>query len=312
MSIQKIGIAGVGLLGRGIAATHLAHGFRVVVFDPSTDSLHAARHHIAQALEDLVRRGGFPESLLTDWSARYIVATSLTDFAPCDFVYESVVEDLRVKQSVYDQLEAIVRPAVPIASNTSALPISVLQRNRKHPARFVGSHWCTPCHVTRFLEIIKGEQTDDATVEAAMALGRACGKDPSLVRKDIDGFIVNRMAYAIFREAFHLLESGVADVATIDSAFRNVMGIWAPTCGPFRWMDLTGLPAYASVMKRLFPTLSNETDVPSTMQRLVDSGATGSQNGRGFYTYTPEEAARWEALIIEHVWKLRDLSSRMD
>lgn len=312
MTFHTIAVAGVGLLGRGIAATHLAHGFRVIAYDPSPDARQAALHHIPLDLHDLVEHGGFPASLLSEWASRYVQATSLADFAPADFVYESVIEDLRVKQSVYDQLENILGPGIPIASNTSAIPISVLQRDRKYPARFVGSHWCTPCHATRFLEIIRGEQTDDATIDAAMNLGRACGKEPALVRRDIDGFLVNRIAYAIFREAFYLLESGIADVPTIDSAFRNVIGIWASTCGPFRWMDLTGLGAYAAVMKRLLPTLSNASDVPPRLQHLVDSGATGTQNGRGFYTYTPEEAARWEQFILDQVWSLRKMNLPMD
>lgn len=308
MTPQTIGIAGLGLLGRGIAACLLSHGFRVVAYDPSDDACKAARAEIAQDIQDLVRRGGFAETLLTDWPARYAEASGYDAFAPCDFVIESVFEDLAVKESVFDALEAVVGPSTPIATNTSAMPITLLQRNRRNPNRFVGSHWCSPAHLTRFLEVIRGEQTDDATVDAALRLGRACSKDPSLVRKDVEGFIINRIGYAIYREALHLLETGVADVETIDDAFRNVVGLYANICGPFRWMDLTGLPAYAAVMKRLFPKLSNAAEIPLPMRELIESGATGIGNGRGFYRYTPEDTERWQKLLIEHVWKVREMN----
>ena len=305
---QTIGIAGLGFLGRGIAACLLSYGFRVVAYDPSEAARRAARAEITRDIDDLVRRGGFPEPLLAEWPARYTEASSYADFAACDFVIESVFEDLAVKELVFDQIEAVARPSIPIATNTSAMPITLLQRNRRNPNRFVGTHFCSPAHLTRFLEVIRGDQTDDATVDAALALGRACGKDPSLVQKDVEGFIINRIGYAIYREALHLLESGVADVETIDDAFRNVVGLYANICGPFRWMDLTGLPAYAAVMKRLFPKLSNAGEIPRPMRELIESGATGVANGRGFYRYTPEEAQRWHKLLIEHVWKVREMN----
>jgi 3-hydroxybutyryl-CoA dehydrogenase len=227
-------------------------------------------------------------------------------------VIESIFEDLDAKLKLFDEIESIVGPTVPIASNTSALPISVLQRGRKHPERFIGTHWAEPCHLTRFLEVVRGEQTNDATADAAMSLARDAGKDPSLVKKDVEGFIVNRLGYAMYREAFWLLENGVADVETIDRAYRNAASVWVNIAGPFRWMDLTGVPAYAAVMKRLFPQLSNATDVPAAMREVVESGGKGISNGRGFYTYTPEEARQWEQKLIDNVWKVRQWQDELE
>ncbi len=167
-------------------------------------------------------------------------------------------------------------------------------------------HWAEPCHVTRFLEIICGEQTSQAALDSALRLARLARKEPSVVRKDIEGFIANRLGYAMYREAFHLLETGIADIETIDRSFRNAAGLWASICGPFRWMDLTGLPGYAAVMKRLLPQLSNARSVPAAMTALVESGAEGIRNGRGFYQYTQQEADRWERLLHEHAWKVRE------
>ena len=310
--MQTIGIAGLGFLGRGIAACLLSSGFRVIGYTLGDEARAEAREHITSAIEDLVTRGGLPASLRDDWPTRYVEARSVAELAPCDFVIESIFEDLDAKVKLFDEIEAVVGPAVPIASNTSALPISALQRGRKHPERFIGTHWAEPCHLTRFLEVVRGEQTNDATADAAMEMAKRAGKDPSLVNKDVEGFIVNRMGYAIYREAFWLLENGVADVETIDRAFRNAICVFANIAGPFRWMDLSGIPAYAAVMKRLWPQLSTATDVPETMRRVVESGAKGISNGRGFYQYTPEEAARWERMLNENVWRVRDMQRELE
>ncbi|WP_437193898.1 3-hydroxyacyl-CoA dehydrogenase family protein [Planctomicrobium sp. SH527] len=304
---KVVGVAGLGLLGRGIATCLLAHGFQVIAYDVQETTHAQARKHIAEALGQLVERGHFPKEVLTSWESRYRLAASLSEFSACDFVIESVIENLDVKESVFDQLEAAIGPTVPLASNTSALPISVLQERRKHPERMIGMHFGEPCHLTNFLEVIRGNQTDDATTEATIQLGNMIGKDPSLVQKDVPGFIVNRLGYALYREAFWMLEQGVADVATIDRAFSNAISIWANIAGPFRWMDLTGIPAYAAVMERLFPDLSQATEVPVRMKELVESGAQGIANGRGFYNYTPEEAAHWECLWKENVWRVNEL-----
>jgi 3-hydroxybutyryl-CoA dehydrogenase len=309
MDEPLIGVAGLGLLGRGIVTSLLSHGFRVIALEPSADVQTDARQYVKTGVEELVTRGGMSESLLREWQRRYIVTTDVADLAPCAFVVESIFEDPQAKRALYDQLERIVGPAVPIASNTSALPISALQKDRLHPQRFIGMHWAMPSHLTRFLEVIRGEQTDDQTVQQTLALGRRAGKDPSLVQKDVEGFIVNRMAYAAYREALWLLENGVADVETIDRSIRNARSVWANIAGPFRWMDMSGLAGYAAVMERLFPKLSNQTAVPKVMRNLIDSGAKGMANGRGFYEYTPEEVERWRKLLIENVWRVRETTA---
>lgn len=305
---QTVGVAGLGPLGRGIVTSLLSRGLSVVALESNAEVRDDARQHVAGGLSDLVTRGGMDATLVDEWPTRYAVAAGPADFARCDFVIESIFEDVAAKRALFDEIEAVVSSTIPIASNTSALPISALQRGRRHPERFVGMHWAMPCHLTRFLEIIRGEQTDDATVDAAMALGKLAGKDPSLVRKDVEGFIVNRVAYATYRECLWLLENGVADVETIDRSIRNARSVWANIAGPFRWMDLSGLAGYAAVMEQLFPKLSAETQVPKTMRDLIDSGARGMSNGRGFYEYTPEEVERWRKLLIENVWRVREMT----
>ncbi len=309
MGMQTIGVAGLGLLGRGIVTSFLAHKLHVVALEPNEEVRVDAKQYIATGISDLVSRGGMDVTLLAEWESRYTIAENVSEFAQCDFVVESIIEDPDAKRALYSELEAVVGSTVPIASNTSALPITVLQNGRKHPERFVGMHWAMPCHLTRFLEIIRGEATNDVTMTAAMALGKIAGKDPSLVQKDVEGFIVNRVAYATYREALWLLENGVADVETIDRSIRNARSVWANIAGPFRWMDMSGLAGYAAVMERLFPKLSGATEVPKVMRDLIDSGAKGMANGKGFYDYTPEEAEQWRKLLIENVWRVREIQN---
>ena len=308
METETIGVAGLGLLGRGIAACLVGHGFRVIAFTRQEATHAAARRYIAQAVGDLVARAGFPPSLLEEWPGRYEPVSSLERFGECGFVIESVVEDMAAKEAIFDEIEGAVGAEVPVASNTSAIPISRLQAGRKHPERFLGMHWAEPAHVTRFMELIRGQQTSDAAMEAAVVLARRIGKEPCVVRKDVPAFIVNRIGYAMYREALNVLEMGVADVETIDRACRNALGLWAAMCGPLRWMDLTGGPAlYGKAIRGVLPTLSNATELPRTLADLVDADARGIANGRGFYEYTEEEAARWEALLREQAWTLREL-----
>jgi 3-hydroxybutyryl-CoA dehydrogenase len=311
MAVQTIGVAGLGLLGRGIAACLLGHGVRVIAFTRRQETHEAARRYIAQAIGDLVDRAGFPAALRDEWPERYLPVERCSEFASCDFVIESVVEDAGAKREIFDELEAVVGPDVPIASNTSALPISQLQRDRKHAERFLGMHWAEPAHATRFMELIRGEQTSEAAFQKAAELARSVGKEPSLVQKDVPAFVVNRLGYAMYREAMHLVETGVADIETVDRSFRNALGLWSTLCGPFRWMDLTGGPAlYAGAIQGVLPSLSNATEIPERLRQLTADDARGIANGHGFYEYTEEEAHHWEELFREHAWAVRALMDK--
>lgn len=260
---ERIGVVGLGLLGRGIAECFLNQGFQVVGVDRNP--------------EPQVQHANFTQT--TDFAA----------LADCTFVVESITEDAGAKDEVLAQIEAVVSADAIIASNTSAIPISQLQARRTHPARFVGMHWAEPAQLTRFLELIRGDQTSPETLAATEAMGRRLGKDPHVCGKDIPGFIVNRIGYAMYREALHLLDSGVADAETIDRAVRNALGLWATVCGPFRWMDITGGPElYAKAMAPVLPTLCNATEPSPTMRRAR------------FHECSEEEQRRWEALYQQH------------
>jgi len=312
MKTQTIGVVGLGLLGRGIAGCLLAHGLRVIAFDRSTQELAASRVEIARAIDELIAHNVVPASMREDWPLHFIEARSLDDLAACDFVIESITESVESKSALYVQLEDILPPKTPIASNTSALPISSLQRGLRYPERIVGMHWAEPAHATRFLELIRGEATSDTTLEAASQLALLLSKDPCIVQQDLPGFIANRLGYALYREACNLLATGVADAETIDRSFRNSVGLWASVCGPLRWIDLTGGPAlYGKAMQGVLPTLSNATEVPEPLATMMASGLNGVRDGQGFHTYTPEDAHRWEQIYREQVWRVHAVAEEV-
>lgn len=310
MEVSVVGVVGLGLLGRGIAGCLLAHGIPVVAYDIAPAERAAARAAIATAIAELAAHGYCAPSIENIWRTLYTEAGSLDDLSGCNFLIESVTESAEIKAMLFEQLEAILAAETPIASNTSALPISLLQKGRRNPSRFLGMHWAEPAHATRFLELIRGDQTDAASMQAATRLAHTLGKEPCVVQRDIPGFIANRLGYAIYREACHLLNSGVADAETIDRSFRNSVGLWASVLGPLRWIDLTGGPAfYGKAMACVLPTLSNAVEVPEPIRSMMTTesvaGAAGVRDGHGFYDYTPEQAQAWERIYRDQVWRVR-------
>lgn len=312
---NTIGIVGLGFTGRSIASCLLWKGLNVVGYTRPVEGYESARQSIAADIEDIIVHGAADASLRQQWRTRYVEAKELHGLQECDFVIEAVPEDLQLKRGVFAEIEKVIQPTATLASNTSALPITQLQAGLKHPERFVGMHWAAPCQVNRFLEVIRGDQSGDAAMDAAVKLAKKAGREPGVVNKDIPGFVVNRLAYALYREALHLMDQGVADAQTIDNVFSSVLGMWGSVMGPLRWIDLSGFALYASVMEKLLPDLDRSTAVPRVFKELIESGAKGADpqtGGRGFYEYTPEQVRQWHAKLVETGWEMYKLKVRHD
>lgn len=310
--IDPIGIVGLGLLGSGIATCLLANGFSVRAYELAAQRADTAVDHIGAALQEMVRRKLLSRRAAVNWRARCALVRSLEELSECPFVIESVKEDLKLKRSIFRQLESSVRPEAVLASNSSSFPISILQKGRRHPQRFIGMHWGEPAEIMRYLEIIPGTGTSMETIRVTRRLGEACGKEPSVLNVDIRGFVSNRMFYAMMREALYLVESGVADLETVDRSFRNDIGWWATIAGPFRWMDLTGINAYATVAEGLFPKLCNARTVSKVMREMVASGANGISNANGFYKYSKVGAKQWARVWVDFTYDIADLVGKYE
>ncbi|NND07141.1 MAG: 3-hydroxyacyl-CoA dehydrogenase family protein [Saprospiraceae bacterium] len=291
--VEVVGVIGLGFMGCSIVAALLLKDQQVVAVAPLSTDLKEGPGEIEQALLQCLNNG------FTDQDPKVLmenleITEDYSALAPCTIVIETVIEDLAIKKSVLEKVESVVADDAIITSNTSAIPISTLQKFLHKPHRFYGMHWAEPAYASRFLELISGSESSSLLVEKLRRVTVAWGKEPTIVRKDIRGFITNRIMYAMYREAFYLVENGYATIEDVDSACKNDGGTWMSFCGLFRYMDLTGLQAYHTVMKDLFPTLSNETKVPKLISRIAEQGGNGTSNGRGFYTYTPDEAREWD------------------
>ncbi|MBN2287872.1 MAG: 3-hydroxyacyl-CoA dehydrogenase family protein [Candidatus Glassbacteria bacterium] len=306
-AIETVGLVGLGLMGQGIASCLVASGLRVIAYSRSAGRGAESEARIARALRELAARRIISRSRVSGWEERFTFVRSLQELAGCPFIVETVTEDLALKREIYDTLESVLPAGAVIASNTSSIPITLLQQGRKHPERFIGMHWAEPAEITRYLEVIKGGSTSARTVRLTRRLGLLCGKEPSVLNFDIRGFISNRLMYAMMREACHLVEIGLADVATVDRSFRNDIGWWAPFAGPFRWMDLTGIPLYAVIMEDLFPELCSDKSLPALMKEVVAGGAHGITNAKGFYKYTRKSAQEWEKVWEDFTYDIRGL-----
>jgi 3-hydroxybutyryl-CoA dehydrogenase len=301
------GVIGLGLMGRSIIACLLAAGHPVVALTRKLARHRGTRRRIFTLLREMQREhllDGDPARLLT----RLTLSEDVGSISRCAIVIESIIEDLAVKRGTYRAVEAVVPRRTIIGSNTSAIPVSILQRDAVHPDRFVGIHWDEPAHITRFMEIIAGERTSKKSTQQVMALAGHWGKEPSLVRRDVRGFITNRVSYAMFREACSLVDSGVATVEDVDRSLRNDVGWWIPFAGPFRYMDLMGVEGYYKVMKDLLPELNASPRIPPLMRTVVESGGRGISSLRGFYKYTPSQAKRWQKLFVKFNYDVRRLA----
>jgi len=300
-------IVGLGLMGCSITTCLLIAGHKVIAVAPiEIDLLHAEKR-----IHDHLLRSQ-QEGLINDAPEYYfknlIITQDYAQLKNCKLVIECTIENMDIKKSVYQKIETAISQDAILTSNTSAIPISILQKLTQYPQRFFGLHWAEPSHTTRFLEIICGELSDVEKGEYLYKLSQNWGKEPTLVRRDIRGFISNRIMYACYREAINLVENGYATVEDVDRACRNNAGYWMTLVGVFRWMDLTGVPAYHTVMKDLFPTLCNNTEVPALIDDIVKAGGRGVANAKGFYEYTPEEAKLWEETFTAFSYEIRRLA----
>ncbi|WP_128546494.1 3-hydroxyacyl-CoA dehydrogenase family protein [Larkinella soli] len=302
-----VGVVGLGLMGCSITTCLLMAGHPVVAVAPIPADMQTALPRIGEHLTKSREQG-----LVTESPDHYFNNLTLTEdygrLGNCRLVIECTLENLDIKRTVYRKIEAVVADDALMTSNTSAIPISILQQETSRPERFLGLHWAEPSHTTRFLEVICGDRTDLRHAEWLYEISHFWNKEPTLVRKDIRGFISNRLMYAMYREAFYLVENGYATVEDVDRACRNNAGYWMTLVGLFRWMDLTGVPAYHTVLTDLFPTLSNRTDVPPLIDDIVKAGGKGVLNAHGFYEYTEEEARLWRETFEEFSYEIRRLA----
>lgn len=290
--IRKILVCGAGMMGKNIAFVFTANpAYRVAVYDIRPTDVQAS---LRLSLRPLIDAGALTEAELEVRLGRIAWAESLDSplAAEADLVVEAVFEDMAVKRDTFALLEAHCRPDALFCTNSSVMSPSQISRDLTHRARFAGTHFWNPAHLIPLVEVVKSDATSDETAEAVMAALRSVGKKPVLCKKDVPGFIANRMQHALWREAISLVEHGVADAETVDEAVRCSFGLRLPQLGPLENADMVGLDLTWSIHDYILRDLEDSHAPSPLLTQLREQGKLGFKTGEGFQRWTPLAAAQ--------------------
>lgn len=287
--IKTVAVLGLGTMGHGIAQVFATAGFRVRGFDEVAAAKDSLRDRCRENLQAM-REAGMPGiKNIPSILSRMKVFDSIEEAVEgCQFVLEVVREDLATKQKLFAFLEKRVDPSAILASNTSTFPMSKIAARLARPGRCVNMHWFNPSHIVPVVEIIPGRKTSPETVASTMDLARRLGKTPVLLRKEVPGFIVNRVQAAMIREVWDLWQSGVASAEDIDLAVSGTMGFRLSAIGPLQVCDFGGLDVWSTLYKQLTPQIASDSKVPEKIHQLVEAGHFGAKSTKGIFDYTPE------------------------
>ncbi|NOY12682.1 MAG: 3-hydroxyacyl-CoA dehydrogenase family protein [Deltaproteobacteria bacterium] len=284
--IDKIAVIGAGIMGRGIALVYALHGYRVALHDINPEAMNQAKALINADLMLLVNEGMVSHA---------DQQTALTNITPTDnlkeavgnasFITEAAPEKLSLKWQILSQIEAHAPTTAIIASNTSTLPLAELNKHLARPERMLITHFFNPAHLVPLVEIIRIVSTPDKTIKTILNLLRRIGKIPIVLKKEVPGFIANRLQAAILREALHLVATDVASQQDIDLAVTAGPGFRWSFIGPLETADFGGLDTWQSVMNNLAPELDCTPTVPAVLKEMNHQGHLGVKTGQGFYTY---------------------------
>ena len=278
-------VLGTGTMGPGMGAVLARAGLEVTLFDVNPEALERARGMVAMVegvldrLEVPTQNGGGQINYQTERKAA---------LAGADVVAEAVPEQLELKRRLFTEIEDEIAPEAIIASNTSGIPATKLAEGLQRPERVIGWHWSNPPHLIPMNEIIPGERTSPETTSAIQELTRRIGYHPVTLKKEVPGFVENRVLYAIMRECLALVDEGVIDVEGLDLNVKWGIGYKLAVVPPIQLLDMAGLDIYTSVAGYLNPDLSDEKGVSKTAAELKEQGRLGIKTGGGFFDYTPE------------------------
>ncbi|MFS0575693.1 3-hydroxyacyl-CoA dehydrogenase family protein [Sporosarcina sp. 179-K 3D1 HS] len=283
MAIQTIGIVGAGSMGSGIANLAALNGFNVILRDIEDRFLENGMKRIAGFMQKSVERGKMTEDEKEATLGRIRTTTNMEDFKDADLVIEAVIENMDLKKEVFQQLDEITRDEVILATNTSSMSITEIAAATKRPDRVAGLHFFNPAQLMKLVEIVRGYNTSDETVEQLKAVAEQLKKESVVVNKDTPGFIVNRVMIPHFIEAIRLLEEGVASAEDIDKAVK--FGLNYPM-GPFELQDYAGVDIGYYVMEYFQKEFDDTRFAPPLlMKQMMRAGRVGKKAGAGFYDY---------------------------
>ncbi len=294
MAKENIAVIGAGLMGHGIAQVFAAAGHKVRVSDPNAATLESLSEQVRDIFELLDQDATLADNVSAAGSLAECVADA-------EIVIEAAPEKLDLKQALFDELIEAAPADCILASNTSGLPITQIAAKASAPERIVGTHFWNPPHLVPLVEVIQGEKTDPAIVRRMLDLLNGIGKTAVHAKKDIPGFIGNRMQHALKREAIALVENGVCDAETVDKVVKDGFGMRLAVMGPLENSDLVGLNLTLDIHENLLADL-DASDAPQKLLRdKVAAGELGMHVGKGFRDWTPEEAEAQRKAMRDHL-----------
>jgi len=302
MTQQRIAIIGAGMMGQGIAQAFAAAGHRVEIQEPDAARRAGILDRIRRTLGDLGQEGAIAELIQPRERLEEAVAAA-------DIVIEAVPEDLALKQRILAAAEAAAPPHALLASNTSVIPITRIMESLHDRTRALGTHWWNPAHLIPLVEVVRTRDTADAAVAAMTGLLRSIGKLPVEVRKDVPGFIGNRLQHALWREAIALVQDGVCDAETVDTVVKASFGRRLAVLGPLENADLVGTDLTLAVHGHVLPDLDRTPGPQPLLSELVASGRLGMKTGAGFRTWNEGQREEVAARLAAHLRRL-DLPER--
>ena len=300
MSKAKIAVIGAGLMGHGIAQVFALAGHDVTITDSFKDTLDSAKDRILANLKDL----GDDQSAVSRVTPIADLGAAVRE---ADYVVEAVLEDLPLKQKLFAEIEPLVRPGTILASNTSVIPITDIMKGLKHRERALGTHWWNPPYLVPLVEVIETQWTKPEAVDFTMKLHAAAGKKPAHVKKDVPGFIGNRLQHALWREAVSLVEHGICDAETVDRVIKAAFGRRLPVLGPLENADMVGTDLTLAIHKTVLPAIDSRPGPSPYLEQLVKDGKLGFKSGEGFRKWTPAQQAELRSKVLKHLKNARAL-----
>ncbi len=310
-NISQIAVIGFGTMGAGIAQRFAECGYNVVATDAGQEQIDSGLALIKRNQQTLIELGLLDVDDTKQSEQGLTTTLSLEDAVEqAQLVIEAVPEKMELKLDLFAKLDKLCPPETCLASNTSGLSITRIASSTTRPQQVAGYHWWNPPHVIPLVEVTKGEQTSDATVSLLVQIAKRLGKQPIVVNRDVPGFVGNRLQFAVFREALHILAEGIASAEDIDIAMSAGPGIRYGLLGPFRTADLGGLDVFHAVSTYLFEKLSTADKPPAVFTEMVEQGRLGAKAGQGFYDHAgqslPEIAAQRDRILLGFLRVLKD------
>jgi len=298
MPQARIAVVGAGLMGHGIAQVFALAGHDVAITDSFTGNLDTVKARITANLRDL----GDDENAVERVRPIADLADAVRD---ADFIVEAIIEDLPLKQKLFADIEKHVRPDAILASNTSVIPITAIMQGLRERSRALGTHWWNPPYLVPLVEVIGTQWTSPQAIERTMKLHAAAGKQPAHVKKDVPGFIGNRLQHALWREAVSLVERGICDAETVDTVIKAAFGRRLAVLGPLENADMVGTDLTLAIHKTVLPAIDSRPGPSPYLEKLVTQGKLGFKSGEGFRRWSAEEQAALRSKVVQHLKKAR-------